>query len=57
MLLPMDQAVPQEVITPDYVRDHVVYCAPPSSKVVPVVTLSGLRGAITEYVLAFASLL
>lgn len=50
MLLPMDQLLPQEVITPDYVRDHVVYCTAPSNKVIPVVTLSGLRGTLTEYV-------
>lgn len=51
MLLPLDQAGPQETITPDYVRDHVVYCAPPSNKVVSVVTLSGLRGTLSEQVI------
>ena len=55
MLLPLDQAIPQEIITPDYVRDHVVYCAPPSNKVIPVVTLSGLRGTLSEYVLGVVS--
>ncbi|CAG8695063.1 7370_t:CDS:2, partial [Acaulospora colombiana] len=44
LLLPLDPVTPQEVITADYVRDHVVYCTAPSNKVIPVVTLSGLRG-------------
>ncbi|KIM32906.1 hypothetical protein M408DRAFT_14499 [Serendipita vermifera MAFF 305830] len=55
ILLPLDQASPQDAITPDYVRDHVVYCAPPSSKVVPVVTLSGLRGQLCDNTLTLRS--
>lgn len=57
LLLPSDQTTSQEVITPDYVRDHVVYCTAPSNKVIPVVTLSGLRGTLSENTLTLRSVL
>ncbi|PVF97932.1 hypothetical protein CPB86DRAFT_759256 [Serendipita vermifera] len=57
LLLPLDPVTPQEVITADYVRDHVVYCTAPSNKVIPVVTLSGLRGTITENTLTLRSVI
>ncbi|KAG8782110.1 hypothetical protein FRC15_007495 [Serendipita sp. 397] len=57
LLLPLDQALPQENITSDYVRDHVIYCTGPSNKTIPVVTLSGLRGFISDNTLTIRSVI
>ncbi|KAG8819185.1 hypothetical protein FRC17_010575, partial [Serendipita sp. 399] len=57
LLLPLDQVMPQENITADYVRDHVVYCTGPSNKTIPVVTVSGLRGFITDNTLTIRSVI
>lgn len=55
LLLPLDQTIPNENITPDYVRDHIVYCTGPTNRNIPVVTLSGLRGSISDNTLTFRS--
>jgi hypothetical protein len=50
LLLPTDIFANTDAVTPDFVRDHVVYCTAPSNRVIPVVTLSGLRGTISKFV-------
>ena len=50
LLLPTDTFANADPVTPDFVRDHVVYCTAPSNRVIPVVTLSGLRGTISKFV-------
>jgi len=50
LLLPTDILVNTDAVTPDFVRDHVVYCTAPSNRVIPVVALSGLRGTISKFV-------
>lgn len=50
LFLPTDVFANADAVTPDFVRDHVVYCTAPSNRVIPVVTLSGLRGTISKFV-------
>ena len=50
LLLPLEAAFMHEKITADFVKDHVVLCDGPSRKSAPIVTLSGLRGTLDEYV-------
>ncbi|KAH9849874.1 hypothetical protein C2E23DRAFT_736274 [Lenzites betulinus] len=58
LLLPRDQHPASVSITPDFIKDHVAFCdAGAASRATSVVTLSGLRGSITENVLTFRSTL
>ncbi len=50
LLLPTGIFTNADPVTPDFVRDHVVYCTAPSTGVIPGVTLSGLRGTISKFV-------
>ena len=55
MLLPLEPAGTNEKITPDFMMDHVAICDGSSRNNAPVVTLSGLRGALEEYATYFNS--
>lgn len=50
ILLPAENSFVGEKITPDMVEDHVIYFDLASRASTPVVTLSGLRGTLKEYV-------
>ncbi len=55
MLLPLESAATNEKITPDFMTDHVAICDGSSRNNAPIVTLSGLRGAIEQYATYFNS--
>lgn len=59
LLLPTDQYQSNfhEAITPEFVKDHIVFCCGPSRDQAPIVTLSGLRGQIDENSLTIQSTL
>ena len=50
LLLPRDPHQSSVAITPEFIKDHIAICdAGAGSPVTSVITLSGLRGYITEY--------
>jgi hypothetical protein len=51
LLLPAEDSFVGEKITPDMVEDHVIFFDLASRASTPVVTLSGLRGTLKEYVI------
>lgn len=46
LLLPTEIASSREPITPEFMKDHIIFCNGPERENAPVVTLSGLRGTI-----------
>lgn len=46
LLLPLEQVTSREPISPELVKDHLVFCNGSARNNAPVVTLSGLRGII-----------
>lgn len=46
LLLPTEVASSREVITPELVKDHIIFCDGSDRNDAPFVTLSGLRGTI-----------
>ena len=50
LLLPSEPSSGHEVITPEFVQDHVVFCNLASTDNTAVVTLSGLRGHLVKFV-------
>ncbi|THH10746.1 hypothetical protein EW145_g1107 [Phellinidium pouzarii] len=57
LLLPTEQASSHEAITPEMMKDHIIFCNGSARNDAPVVTLSGLRGTIDESALKFQSTL
>ncbi|TBU41003.1 hypothetical protein BD309DRAFT_1043717 [Dichomitus squalens] len=58
LLLPRDPHQSSVSITPDVIKDHIAICdAGAGSPITSVITLSGLRGYITDNVLTFRSTL
>ena len=50
LLLPLEAQPANDVITTEFLKDHVAFWDGNSRNDAPVVTLSGLRGTMTEYV-------
>lgn len=50
LLLPLEPQPVNEPITPEFIKDHIAFWDG-SSIGAPVVTLSGIRGTMAEYVL------
>ncbi|KAL5531486.1 hypothetical protein ACEPAG_4363 [Sanghuangporus baumii] len=46
LLLPTEVANSREVITPEFLKDHIIFCEDSAREKAPFVTLSGLRGTI-----------
>ncbi|KAL5537087.1 hypothetical protein ACEPAF_910 [Sanghuangporus sanghuang] len=46
LLLPTEVASSREAITPEFVKDHIIFCEGSAREKSPFVTLSGLRGTI-----------
>ena len=46
LLLPTEVASSRENITPEFVKDHIIFCEGSAKEKAPFVTLSGLRGII-----------
>ncbi|CAL1715405.1 unnamed protein product [Somion occarium] len=57
LLLPLEAHAPNESITPEFLRDHIVLCDGASRNNVPIITLSGLRGTLIEETLTIRSTL
>ncbi|KAH7885677.1 hypothetical protein F5I97DRAFT_1874306 [Phlebopus sp. FC_14] len=57
LLLPLEQALGQEKITPEFVQDHIIVCDVTSRDDAAVITMSGLRGRLVTDVLTFRSTL
>ncbi|KAF9525927.1 hypothetical protein CPB83DRAFT_817737 [Crepidotus variabilis] len=55
LLLPLESAFTNEKISPELLKDHVIFCDKPSRSKAPIVTLSGLRGTLDEETLTFRS--
>ncbi|KAH7093909.1 hypothetical protein BKA62DRAFT_834482 [Auriculariales sp. MPI-PUGE-AT-0066] len=53
LLLPADAASPQDVIGPEFLKDHIAYCTSLPAEAGALVTLSGLRAAWTQDALVF----
>lgn len=50
LLLPLEQSSTHDLLTPEFIQDHIVLCDGPSRNKAQVVTLSGLRGILDGYV-------
>lgn len=48
LLLPLESYKPSEVITAEFIKDHIALCDGQAKSNAPIVTLSGLRGTLTE---------
>ncbi|KAG9312788.1 hypothetical protein JVU11DRAFT_6202 [Chiua virens] len=57
LLLPSEQCSGHDLITPEFVQDHLILCDLASRENTPVVTLSGLRGQFINDSLTFRSTL
>ncbi|KAH9921737.1 uncharacterized protein BXZ73DRAFT_51674 [Epithele typhae] len=58
LLLPKDPHPSNVSVTPEFIKDHIAFCdAGAGSRVTSVITLSGLRGSITDNVLTIRSTL
>lgn len=50
MLLPLDTHPSNEPVTVEFIKDHIALCDGANRKYAPIITLSGLRGVLDEYV-------
>ncbi|KAI0072635.1 hypothetical protein K474DRAFT_1604721 [Panus rudis PR-1116 ss-1] len=57
LLLPLEAHPPNEPITPEFMKDHIVLCDGGNRNNAPIVTLSGLRGTLIEETLTIRSTL
>ncbi|KAH8116246.1 hypothetical protein DFH11DRAFT_1506064 [Phellopilus nigrolimitatus] len=57
LLLPTDQSSSHEIITPEFMKDHIIFCNGSARNDAPFVTLSGLRGTIDEGNITIQSIL
>ncbi|KAL0953328.1 hypothetical protein HGRIS_004573 [Hohenbuehelia grisea] len=55
LLLPLEPASTNEKLTPEYIRDHVIFCDGRPRDKSHIVTLSGLRGSLESETLVFRS--
>ncbi|EED81888.1 predicted protein [Postia placenta Mad-698-R] len=57
LLLPLEPYKPSEVITAEFIKDHIALCDGQAKSNAPIVTLSGLRGTLTDATITFRSVL
>ncbi|EED79722.1 predicted protein [Postia placenta Mad-698-R] len=57
LLLPLESYKPSEVITAEFIKDHIALCDGQAKSNAPIVTLSGLRGTLTDVTIIFRSVL
>ena len=50
-MLPIEVHTANDIITPEFLKDHIVLADGPSRNHAPIITLSGLRGHLIEYVI------
>ncbi|PCH44498.1 hypothetical protein WOLCODRAFT_105227 [Wolfiporia cocos MD-104 SS10] len=55
LLLPLNPHRASEPITPEFIKDHIALCDGASRNNAPIVTLSGLRGTLTDVTLTMRS--
>lgn len=49
-MLPLEVHTTNDPITPEFLKDHIVLADGPNRNNAPIITLSGLRGHLIEYV-------
>ncbi|KDQ50153.1 hypothetical protein JAAARDRAFT_42332 [Jaapia argillacea MUCL 33604] len=57
LLLPLEQPSPHDTLTPEFMKDHIILTDGSSRTNAPIITLSGLRGTLSDETLTLISTL